>query len=396
MSSNEDASNDHNKHSRTEEESTASSNGIHPNMLLHGNGIPALREGSTPKVTKVKFLAHQQGRSTARGSGSAADEAPANETQLDRKRRLNRNNERKKRAKKVLKIEELTSQFHDLTSQNNELKAESTELQERIALVKQYMKEQEEKKPAARQGAAASRFIAGRSAAPTLASTSGGGFSEAQLWTPTPADQFATRRRQNPLGTAGIPQLPLPHAISTVTSPSSIIPAAPATSVAASLQFSAAPASQAAANTATSPSQVNLSLLSREQRVRLLQHELEKQDRILTLIRLHNGTLTDQPRVNDTPSMDWLVFPPGLLSPVQPVRPPRSIPAVAAPTQQNLQFSQGPANTGGLFNMIVSGQPVQPQRAVGAASEVDEFLLRQQLLLAMKKMQNENRNSCMF
>ena len=101
--------------------------------------------------TRVKFLSRAVGvQWYANGSGpqgGAADPAllndqePKNESQIERKRRLNRNNERKKRAKRIMKIEDLTANFHALTSKNKELKAESNQLKESILAVQQYMSE---------------------------------------------------------------------------------------------------------------------------------------------------------------------------------------------------------------------------------------------------------------
>jgi len=108
-----------------------------------GGGVSSIPQNARMIVfngtsaSSFRFLA--QGRTQTSSDGQSedmADEAPPHETQMERKRRLNRNNERKKRAKKVLKIEELTSKYHELSSQNEALKSNSREIREAIALVK--------------------------------------------------------------------------------------------------------------------------------------------------------------------------------------------------------------------------------------------------------------------
>jgi hypothetical protein len=66
-----------------------------------------------------------------------SDKTPENETQVERKRRLNRINERKKRARKVAKIETLTSQYHRLIADNSKLKEENKAIREKIEQIKQ-------------------------------------------------------------------------------------------------------------------------------------------------------------------------------------------------------------------------------------------------------------------
>lgn len=355
-------------------------------VLLQDDFAPFGQKGF-PSATKVKFLAHHQRSASGGASGpdSATDEAPPNESQLDRKRRLNRNNERKKRAKKVVKIEELTSQFHDLSSQNENLKTESKALQERIALVKQYMKEHAEKKPAAHNGCAATSAVSGASR---------GGSLEEIFW--TAASAFASRNQQGDNTTAGIPQVPSPHPTSTITSSPSSMQATSIASVASSVQTAASSTLHAAASalhTAAS-TQADLTFLPREQRVRLLQHELEKQDRILSMIRLQNGTLRAPLQVNDRPRIGG---PHGhsaaLLSQVLGA-PTRTVSVATAPPQSNPLLSMPPANDGGVFNnnTNVSRQAAHQQTTDGALSNVERFLLQSQLLAALRNMQGDNRN----
>ena len=384
------------KRRRTGESSAGDSNrNIQQDMLLQDD-FDRLGQSGFRNATKVKFLAHQQGGSHApSGSDSATDEAPANESQLDRKRRLNRNNERKKRAKKVLKIEELTSQFHDLTNQNENLKTESKALQERIALVKQYMKERADKKPAANNGgAAATAVTAEQIAASMLASSTGGGLLEARRW--IAASEFASRIQNGAINTAGIPQATsaLPHPTSSISPPpSSATQVASTASVASSLQTVASSSPHAAAPPTAAARQIDLSFLPREQRIRLLQHEMEKQNRILSLIRLHNATLGAPLQVNDRPpNVDPHNHAATVLSRV--LGAPVTVSAATAPTQPNPLFSMAPANTGGILsnNTNVNRQSLQQQTTYGALSDIDRFLLQHQLLAALQNMQGDNRN----
>lgn len=96
------------------------------------------------KSSKIKFISYAGSSSAAKkGRGGAAhadnDAAPENETQVERKRRLNRMNERKKRARKVVKIETLTLTFHNLTNSNETIREENEKLREQIELVKNHM-----------------------------------------------------------------------------------------------------------------------------------------------------------------------------------------------------------------------------------------------------------------
>ncbi|CAB9499992.1 expressed unknown protein [Seminavis robusta] len=228
-------------------------------------------------MAKMKFLSHGVGgkRSPATATsssvsgdnaadpGSLSDAEPENETQIERKRRLNRNNERKKRAKRISKIEDLTARFHTLTSENEALKAESKELREKIELVKEYMKENGKKGPSA--------AVPSPSPCPQVPkSTSWLGSSSTNLT----AHSMLSAGMQTTGGSSVSQSQPQGQ----VTLPN--------------LTAAAIPASAATNHRATTTgiSDVSLSLISREQRILLLQREFEKQNMILKLLRLQMGT----------------------------------------------------------------------------------------------------------
>jgi hypothetical protein len=240
----------------------------------------AARPTQITKMAKMKFLSHavagkrtspRPGSSRASGDpadqGSLDDTAPENETQIDRKRRQNRNNERKKRAKRIVMIEDLTASFHALTRKNEELKTESKQLKESIETVQQYMRERgmatAAMEPDAAQSQEATRNIAawlGLSPALTVDSLVTAGL-------PTARNEDVGRSSDAILqGQMTLPAM--------AVAPTGLTPPE---------------ANHAMSGGINSP---QLSLLTTEQRMLLLQREFEKQDRIITQLRLQLGIST--------------------------------------------------------------------------------------------------------
>jgi hypothetical protein len=71
------------------------------------------------------------------------DEPVPGETEKEKKRRMNRINARRKRARRVLRVEHLTEQYHDLTERNDALKGQNSIYKSCISLVKGYMQSNE-------------------------------------------------------------------------------------------------------------------------------------------------------------------------------------------------------------------------------------------------------------
>jgi len=67
-------------------------------------------------------------------------EVPANETPEEKKRRLNRNNERRKRARRLLKMEHLTEQKKNLEEANKLLNTNSQRLRDQIQVVRKSLR----------------------------------------------------------------------------------------------------------------------------------------------------------------------------------------------------------------------------------------------------------------
>ena len=351
-------------------------------MLLQEDFAPLRYGGVFANATKVQFLAQGGSADRAHASGSTSDEAPDNETQLERKRRLNRNNERKKRAKKVLKIEELTSQFHDLTSQNEALQTESKDLRQRIELVKRYINEQQGKKPAAvDMNAATATTSTVANASSTRGGASGGGTEralEAQLL--AAATLFASQQQHGTSCTAGKHHAAAP--VSVPTNRDSMSTAA-AASVAASLPAANPTPSAASSN------QVDLSFIPREKRVILLQHELEKQNRILALIRLQVGN-HGGPSLHSNGSSESA----GLKDHSAALAPQSQRSSVAAAVSAPSQPHPSSPMTSLLstlngFHNNSNGPSVT--RNDGALSDMERFLLQRQLLASLQSIQNQNR-----
>jgi hypothetical protein len=64
------------------------------------------------------------------------EESPPNETDVERRRRKERINGRRKRAKKIIEIDYLNEQYHNLKEENDTLKSENKTLKDRISMVR--------------------------------------------------------------------------------------------------------------------------------------------------------------------------------------------------------------------------------------------------------------------
>ena len=212
----------------------------------------AQRASVASASSNVQFLLHSgatsgKAKKKKRGPGSPckddSDNTPENETQVERKRRLNRINERKKRARKVTKIETLTSEYHRLIGSNSQLKGENKDIREKIELIKQMT-------PRGRRS-----------------DTSTGS---------TVSLQPASSRPQV------LEELPTLSETTSNTTRSSTTLRSNSTSTERS--------------TTASNLTLDISNLTREQRVRLLQNELEKQQRIILQLQALRESSFGQPR----------------------------------------------------------------------------------------------------
>lgn len=330
-------------------------------------------------ATRMKFLSTGGGERSPDTAPRdpekpACDLAPANESQLERKRRLNRNNERKKRAKRILRIEDMTAKFHSLTTENETLKAEGEDLKQKIASVKKFMDEQR-KKPAVQAGGQAQ--TQGSSAQVTVLGSPQGGRILGQGG--TAATKPGMPQTQQQLGAPAFPDLS--SVVASLTGPTG------------SAQGQPNPLSN-----------VDLSVIPREQRIRLLQLEFEKQDRILSQLRVQSGVVaapqTPAPAVASVqPSQQLIVNGQeqvqalirqattqlcGTSPLVAPSPAPLDVDSQALLQQlQDRLSAQTPSSATSSF-------------ASGAASEggsVNSYLMEQQLLLALETIQNQRRGN---
>ena len=316
------------------------------------------------KTVKVKFLAHnaaasqsgrkraarpekdtsKEGQSTKKEGGPNEDSddssvAPPNETQPERKRRLNRNNERKKRAKRISKIEDLTSSFHGLTNENQSLKEDNEDIRAQIARVKKYMLEKEQGGQTQGLPKAANAQLPGPSVdgahAPFLSAT----LKQAPRKSPTSLASETT------LQGASVAAL---HSPSSQRATISGVARAPSVDQ----------------NDPTGP--LDFSYLSKEQRMQLLQQQFARQDLILRQLREQSDaavtTSNGRPAAASSATISS-----------------GEAPAPAVRDQKPHAFSP----------VAFESQPTGA--APGAASTVSGFVDLEDFLQAMKTVQNNQR-----
>lgn len=329
-------------------------------------------------ATRMKFLSTGGGKRSPDTAPRdpeepACDLAPANESQLERKRRLNRNNERKKRAKRILRIEDMTAKFHGLTAENEALKAEGEDLKQKIESVKKFMEEQR-KKPAVQAGGQSQ--TQGSSVQVTVPGSPQGSRVLRQEGTTGAGPGTAQTLQQ-----VGGPAFPdLSRVVASLTDTMDSAPSQP-----------------------NPLSNVDLSVIPREQRIRLLQMEFQKQDRILSQLRMQAGVATaetpapavasvqpsQQVVINGQEQVQALIRQATTqlcgTSPLAALTP-APLAVGHQPLLQQLQDSLCSQNSSSATSSFASG-------ATSQGGAVNSYLIEQQLLLALEAIQNQRKRN---
>jgi hypothetical protein len=295
--------------------------------------LPARPQNAVTHTTKVQFISQVAGGKNylLKEGGTGADESsfddfiPENETQKERKRRLNRVNERKKRARKIVKIETLTSKFHSLTNENQALRDENKSIRQKIEEIKKQMA------PVGDGGEVLSSNISGPSTE-SFFSTEGS--------TPPASTTSSSNREILPTGTQQL--VPDVHSM---------------------------PASEP-----TAPL-MDLSFLSREQRVLLLQQEYEKQIRIAMQLSAMNGASTTTAAAAAQPQ-------PSALAAVAPSpQPPARAAAHPSPSIASLTWP------------LMQSSPASGNLADNTTVLMDSLIAQQELRLALEKITGGTRQN---
>lgn len=106
--------------------------------------VPALAPRTNPSVEEVRKAAIRRAKARTLINIHAPDpeqDSPPGETEGERRRRKERINGRRKRAKKLIEIEEMDSQVMDLTTRNEALKAENDAFRQTLAQAKNRLEE---------------------------------------------------------------------------------------------------------------------------------------------------------------------------------------------------------------------------------------------------------------